>query len=111
LLEPNAFFGDLFIFLLAIFLAFKLIKINSQSQFSKNWLRFYFVLGMGFSLGYFAFIYEKRIHPAFRLFWISTFILMPSAIFQAFKINIHPWFDRNDFSHFLLIISIILYFH
>jgi hypothetical protein len=203
-LEPNAFFGDLIIFIIATVIAFKIIKINSQSTFSKNWVLFYFVfgvgflvggfghllynytgvpgkltsyfagiiavffiekamisihpeakiknrltiisrykfvialvleviicamadlakdpskalalptinsvIGMGFSLGYLGYIYEKRIHPAFRYFLISTFILVPSAIFQAFKINLHPWMDRNDFSHVLLIISIVLYY-
>ena len=204
LLEPNAFFGDLIIFFLAIYLALKIIKINSQSTFSRNWLYFYFVfgigflvggfghllynytgvpgkltsyfagiiavffietamisvhpkiktknwltivsrvklavalileiiicwradlaadaskaltlptinsvIGMGFCLGYLGYIYEKRIHPGFRYFWVSTLILVPSAVFQILKINIRPWFDRNDFSHVLLILSIILYY-
>lgn len=203
-LEPNAFFGDVFIFLLAVFLAFKILKINSQSSFSRNWIRFYFVFGVGFifgafghllfnytgilgkvpawyagiiavffieqamvsihpdarrkakfrkisiykfilvliletviclcvdlntdvarglalptlnsvigmglSLGYLGYLYEKKVHPSFRYLWLSTFILIPSAFFQAFKINIHPWFDKNDFSHVLLCVSIMMYY-
>jgi|TARA_R110000737_G_scaffold53512_2_gene75157 hypothetical protein len=68
------------------------------------------VIGMGFSLGYLGYQYYKKIHSSFRYLLISTFILLPSAIFLAFKINIHPWLDKNDVSHLLLIVSIILYY-
>jgi hypothetical protein len=37
-------------------------------------------------------------------------LLIPSGLFISFKINIHPWFDKNDFGHLLLIVSMFLYF-
>ncbi len=67
-------------------------------------------IGFLYCLGYLGFKYEKEIHPSFRFLWISVLVLLPSVFFQAFKINLHPWLDKNDFSHLLLIISISLYF-
>ncbi len=68
------------------------------------------VVGLGLSLGFLGYYYQRKIDLSFRYFWISTLILIPSAIFQAMKINVHQWFDRNDMSHVLLITSIALYF-
>ena len=41
---------------------------------------------------------------------ISVLTLIPAAIFQAKKISFHPWFDRNDFSHLLIILTFFLYY-
>jgi hypothetical protein len=37
-------------------------------------------------------------------------VLLPNALVQGMKINLHPWFDRNDFSHVLLMIGVSIYF-
>ncbi len=66
-------------------------------------------IGLGFSLGVLGFYYQKKIHESFKYLWMSTLVALPSLLFQGFKINIHPWFDRNDFSHFLLAISLLFY--
>jgi hypothetical protein len=58
-------------------------------------------------LGYY---YQKTITTSFKYLWISTLILIPTAIFQSKKINFHQWFDRNDVSHILIIISLIIYY-
>lgn len=68
------------------------------------------VVGLSIALGLFGVIYQKKIHSSFKYLWISALILIPSAIVQGMKINIHPWMDRNDISHILLIIGLILYF-
>ncbi len=68
------------------------------------------VIGMGFSLGYLSYVYERKIHPSFRYLWLSTLILIPSTLFQIFKINLHPWMDRNDVMHVLLFISLFMYY-
>ncbi|MFA7272673.1 MAG: hypothetical protein WC044_02340 [Crocinitomicaceae bacterium] len=204
LLEPNAFIGDVLIFILAMYLAMKIKNLGTTSEFHKNWWRFFMVFGLGFfvggfghlvynytgvpgkltswiagivavffieqamlsihpnphwkkrfvliskskliialmvelwiffaadlvsspaiglvvptansvigmglSLGFLGYHYSKTIDPTFRFLWISALILLPSAIFQGLKINIHPWFDKNDFSHVLLMVSIYLYY-
>lgn len=68
------------------------------------------VIGLGFGLIALGTYYYNRIDKSFRYFWIAGLLLFPSAVFQALKINLHPWMDRNDVSHILLIISLILYY-
>ena len=41
LVEPNAFIGDSFILIVALFLASKVKKIGATTEFFKNWRYFY----------------------------------------------------------------------
>ncbi len=203
LLEPNAFIGDVLLFLIAMFLVYKIGKYNSNSAFSKHfriflllyslsffmgglghllfnywsipgkyasWFGAFFVsyfvekamislhpnlktqvflnkismfkllgmilleivllinvdisndpsiglifpalnstIGLGFSLGILGYYFQKKIDGSFKYLWMSTLVALPSLPFQSLKINIHPWFDRNDFSHLLLVISLLFY--
>ena len=68
------------------------------------------VIGLGLCLGVFSPFYQKKIDQGFKYFWMSTFIQIAAGIIQIIKLNIHPWFDRNDFSHILIVISLVLYF-
>lgn len=67
-------------------------------------------VGFSFSLFYLSAVYIRMYNLPFQLFMISYFILLPAAVFQGLKINIHQWFDRNDIGHCLLFVSITLYF-
>lgn len=66
-------------------------------------------IGLVFALGYLGYTFSKKI-VGFKWFWMSVLILFPAALLQGFKINLHPWFDKNDFSHLLLIISLFFYY-
>lgn len=68
------------------------------------------VLGLGIALGVLGVMYQRKIHSSFKFLWISTLVIIPSAVFQALKINFAQWFDRNDVSHVLLILGLIIYF-
>jgi hypothetical protein len=68
------------------------------------------IIGLSLSLGVLGYYYQLKIDSSFRYLWMSTLILIPSAVFQAKKINFHQWFDRNDVSHILLITSMFMYF-
>lgn len=68
------------------------------------------ILGLGLTLGLLGYYYQRKIDVSFRYLWMSTLILIPSAVFQSMKINFHQWFDRNDVSHILLITSLFMYF-
>lgn len=68
------------------------------------------ILGMGATLGYLGYYYQKKWDINFRYFWIGSLALLPNAAVQGLKINLHPWFDRNDLSHVLLIIGVSIYF-
>lgn len=67
-------------------------------------------IGLIFSLVYVGIHYQHQIHSGYRFLWIAALLLLPSAVIQSKKINLHQWFDRNDFSHVLLLLSLILYF-
>ena len=68
-------------------------------------------IGLIFSLVVLGAYYQKTLSTHFRLFWIAALVLLPNAFIQSQKINLHQWFDRNDFSHVLLLMSLLLYFH
>ncbi len=68
------------------------------------------VVGMGMVLSLYAVFYQKRIDSNFKYFWIATLIQIVAGIIQIIKLNIHPWFDRNDLSHLLIVISLIFYY-
>jgi hypothetical protein len=53
--------------------------------------------------------YQKSITNGFKWFWISVLTMIPTAVFQGMKISIHPLFDRNDMSHILLVVSLVMY--
>jgi hypothetical protein len=69
------------------------------------------------AIGYFAALFflgfqmARKHSKALYLLPISVLTLIPAAIFQAGKINIHQWFDRNDFSHLLIIVTFFLYYY
>jgi hypothetical protein len=203
-LEPNAFIGDVIIFIVAVYYAVRINKLSHHGAFCKNWYWFYVIFGTGFLIGGFSHLlynswgvsgkylpwisgiisaffleqamisiypkkttkniykklssyklifvlvaavytyatvdlsldnkkglmiptansvvglgfglialgtyYYNKLDKNFRYFWISGLLLFPSAVFQALKINLHPWMDRNDVSHILLVLSLILYF-
>lgn len=68
------------------------------------------IIGLGLTIGVLGYYYSKHLGSSFNYLWLSTFILIPSAVVQSMKINIHPWMDRNDISHILLIISLFMYY-
>lgn len=67
-------------------------------------------IGLIYSLAVLGYQYIKQIDSSFKYMFYSVFTLLPSALFVAFKINLHPYFDKNDFSHVILIIGMVLYF-
>jgi hypothetical protein len=50
------------------------------------------------------------INENFKFFWIGVLVLVPTSLLQIFKINPHQYFDRNDLSHIILILSLILFY-
>ncbi len=55
------------------------------------------------------FLYREGIVPL-KYTVIGVLILLPSVFIFGFEINIHPWFNKDDFSH-VLMIGCIYYFY
>lgn len=68
------------------------------------------LIGLIFSLGYLGYRYAEKYSSGFKYFWISVLVLLPSVFFQAFKINFLPWFDRNDVSHLMMLLALLLFY-
>lgn len=66
-------------------------------------------IGLGYALGFLGYKFVRERTKGFNWFWISVCILIPSAVVQGLKINIHPWLDRNDISHLFLLVGLICY--
>ena len=67
-------------------------------------------IGFVFSLVILGNKYREEIDKNFVFMIYGVLLLIPSGLFISFKINLHPWFDKNDFGHLLLIVAMFLYF-
>lgn len=67
-------------------------------------------IGFVFSLGFLGYKFSKEIDKNFIFFIYSVLLMIPSGIFITYKINIHPWFDKNDFGHLILVLTMILFY-
>lgn len=68
------------------------------------------IIGLGITLCYLGYYYQRKLESNFRYFWIGSLFLLPNVAVQGLKINLNPWFDRNDLSHLLLLIGVVIYF-
>jgi hypothetical protein len=104
------------IFLKASLAFIALILLVSSTDLSVNPLKGLIIpiinsfIGLLFALAYLGYRYTKTISREFRFLYWSILVFLPTIPLQAFKINFHQWFDRNDVSHVLIIITLILYF-
>lgn len=67
-------------------------------------------LGMTYYCGYQGLRLSKESDPSFIYCVYAYLLVFPILIIQSMKINPHQWFDRNDLSHILLLISLILFY-
>lgn len=61
-------------------------------------------------VGILSFKYTEKLSAKFKYFWLGILIMLPTALIFLMKINLHQWFDKNDFSHILFIIGITYFF-
>ncbi|MEZ4936856.1 MAG: hypothetical protein R2799_04605 [Crocinitomicaceae bacterium] len=55
-------------------------------------------------------IKTKDNSDAWKYFFFGIGILLITALVQILKINIHLWFNKDDFSHILITISMLLFY-
>ena len=97
--------------LIEIMILFFILFIDLEIDPQKGLLPTALSTAIGFitCLGILGWYYQKKVNNAFKWLWISVLTMIPTALLQGMKINIHPLFDRNDVSHILLFITLILY--
>jgi hypothetical protein len=103
--------GKLILAILTASIVFVFLDLKNDPSMGLRVPSFNSTVGLLFALGCLGVFYSAVLSPKFRFFWVSVLVLIPAAFFQLMKINFHQWFDKNDASHFLLVISLLLYFN
>ena len=67
-------------------------------------------IGLIYCLGVLGYVFSKKTHQSFANFYYSVLIMFPAVFFQLMKINLSPWFDKNDASHLLVFIGLLFYY-
>lgn len=68
------------------------------------------IVGLLFCLGSLAYKYQKIYDSRFKYLYFGAFTMLLSAVAQGLKINIHPWFDKTDLSHVIILMALYLFF-
>ena len=68
------------------------------------------IVGIILTAGFLGKFYSKKIAIEFKYFVFGVIILLPTAFIFLLKINLHPWFDKNDLSHILMMIAIYYFY-
>lgn len=68
------------------------------------------IVGVSISVGLLGVYFTKTIHKNYRYFYYGVLIMVPSSVVFLAKINLHPWFEKNDLSHILLTIGIVYFY-
>ena len=68
------------------------------------------ILGLLIGVGIFSYQFKNKISASFASIFVGIAVIFPSAFIFIFKINLHQWFSKNDFSHILMIIGLIFFY-
>ena len=116
LYDPSKIFWNkvslikLFIVLFLEILAFYFVDMSKDHSIGLTIPVINLGLGFIFSLALLGNKFKKELHKDFVYMIYGFLLLVPSGLLLSFKINFHPWFDKNDFGHLILIIAMLLYF-
>lgn len=100
--------------MILVYIVFTVVCLNApiQEKPSLAFLptAFNTIFGVILTAGFLGNYYAKKIGPEFKYFVFGVLILFPSAFIFLFKVNLHPWFDKNDLSHVLMLIGIYYFY-
>lgn len=68
------------------------------------------ILGTVLSAGILGFVFYRKHQAPFHYFTFGVLAMLPAAFFFLMKINLHPWFDKNDVTHLLLSIGNVYFY-
>jgi hypothetical protein len=100
----------LIFFLIVFFSIFFFRHVDKQTSLPFLPIAINTIIGVTWFAGYYSFKLSKQINSDFRYIYVGVLIMIPSAFFFLCKVNIHPWLDKNDISHFLLTLGIVCFF-
>ena len=98
------------LFLVLEILVFILLDMSKDHSIGLRIPAINSTLAFVFTLGFLGYKFSKNIDYNFIYFFYSVLLMLPSGIFIAFKINLHPWFDKNDFGHLILVLSLLFFY-
>lgn len=101
--------------LLLVFIAFltvwMLVDVNAKPQLLFLPLAINTILGLLIGAGVFSYKFKSKISPSFKYIFYGIVAIFPSAFVFLLKINLHPYFTKNDFSHVLMIIGMSFFYY
>jgi len=68
------------------------------------------IVGTVLTAGVLGYTYTKKVSLHFKYFWLGVLIMLSASFIFLLKINIHQWFDKNDFSHIFMALGIIYFY-
>lgn len=68
------------------------------------------IIGVILTAGFLGNHLAKKVAIEFNYFIYGLIALLPTAFIFLLKINLHPWFDKNDLSHVLMFTGISFFF-
>jgi hypothetical protein len=100
--------------LLIVFVIFFYIVINVPIEINPSIaflpIAINTILGTILTAGFLGYLYSKKVSVKFKYIWLGVLIMAPASFIFLLKINIHPWFDKNDFSHVFMALGIIYFY-
>lgn len=68
------------------------------------------IIGFIGFVGVLGFKYTEKLSVKFKYFWLGVMILIPTAIIFLMKVNLHLWFNKNDFSLVIFCVGITYFY-
>ena len=68
------------------------------------------IVGTLLSAGILGYVFYRKHEAPFHYFTMGVVAMLPAAFIFLMKINLHPWFDKNDVSHILLSVGNVFFY-
>lgn len=104
-------FWKLVLVITAFILVLSLVDLNVKPAIGFLPIAINTIVGVSLTAGGLGlYYYRKGLSEHYKYFALGVLVMLPSAFVFLLKINLHPWFDKNDLSHVLLTAGIIYFF-
>jgi hypothetical protein len=97
-----------------VYIVFVIFLITSEE--SKLSTQPFLPIAINTIIGFIGFVgllgvrYTQNISVKFKYFWLGIIILFPTALIFLLKVNLHPYFNKNDFSHLIFCVGITYFY-